>query len=328
MIQGVYGVQFKAARGMDQRRRLWLVDPVGSQLIKSVKQSGSSIVVRRQMDGDEGDVFVVIHELVKEGATVDVEIKQLKLDPAPNRRGFQAVAFAVVQGDETNIFLSSMNPDVEYSTEFNGARIVFQGAFGHVNLSKGTLSRMRLAGGVSLRYDAHGLSMKSPVSMGIVRNVQATENAIEVDFDYRIPTGAMLAGNAITVLAKEIAPVMYQPMIIDAIESQDIPQKIRLRHGVEQNKIQPGLCAAIEIGSRVIMENSAELIRSDEDQYSLAYTAPVDVMIESAEKRRRVFLTKSNLIRKMRGELSVGTIQFSMQPEESVDGMVEFRRVP
>ncbi len=328
MTQGVCGVQFKAAKGMDQRRRLWLVDPVGSQLIKSVKQAGSSIVVRRQMDGDEGDIFVVIHELIEDAKTADVEIKQLKLDPAPNLRGFQAIAFAVTQGDDVNIFVSSMNPDVEYSTQFNGARIVFQGAFGHVNLSKGQLSRLRLVGGGSLRYDAHGLTMKSPMSLGVVRNVQTEKNTIAVDFDYRIPTGSMLAGNAITVLARQMAPVMYQPMIIEKVESQDIPQTIKLRHGLAQDKTEPGLCAALETGSRVIMDNSAELVRSGDDQYSLAYTAPIDVMIESAEKRRRVFMEKSNLIRKMRGELSVGTIQFSMQPEESIDGMVEFRRIP
>ncbi len=328
MTKGVYGVQFKAAKGTDQRRRLWLVDPVGSQLIKSVQQSGSSIVLRRQMNGDEGDVFVAVHELIEDGKKADVEIKPLKLDPAPNLRGFQAVAFAVTQGDEVNIFLSSMNPDAEYSTEYNGARIVFQGAFGHVELSKGKLSRLRMVGGVSLRYDAHGLSMKSPISLGVVRNVLVDGNAIEVDFDYRIPTGAMLAGNSINVLAKQIAPVMYQAVIVDEVESKDIPQKIRLRHGVARDKAHPGLCAALETGSRVILENAAELIRFDEDKYSLAYTAPVDVMIESAEKRRRVFMMTSNMIRRMRGELSVGTIQFRMAPDESVDGMVEFRRIP
>ncbi|MBN2330132.1 MAG: hypothetical protein JXR73_23535 [Candidatus Omnitrophica bacterium] len=327
-MKGIYGVAFNPLPGSDIRRRLWMIDPAGSQLIAAKHGAGASLISRRTSAGDEGDLYVMIHERFKEKQPSNIQFEQLPLDPGVNRRGFQAFAFALIRGGEEHLYLFSLNPDVEFSSRYKGGKIVFQGNFAHVLLKEGKVQRMRLAGGGSLRYDAYGLQMDAALNFGVVRGVDSTDSIVDVDFTHPLPTGATLRSDLIQVLSTRSAPVMYRPLVIENINSSEGFQTVHLRHRPNSMSPQPGLGAEIEVGDQLFYENTAELTQTKDNLYTLKYTAPADVMIQGATDRNRVFFMKSNLLRKIRGESTAGAVQFHVEPKEGIDGRVEFYCIP
>ncbi|MGC9327081.1 MAG: hypothetical protein ACP5I1_05580, partial [Candidatus Hinthialibacter sp.] len=133
-MKGIYGVVFNPLPGNDIRRRLWMIDPAGSQLIAAKHKTGATLISRRTSAEEEGDLYVMIHERFTKAPPSNIRFEQLPLDPGVNRRGFQAFAFALIQEGEEHLFLFSLNPEVEFSSRYKGGRIIFQGSFGHVLL--------------------------------------------------------------------------------------------------------------------------------------------------------------------------------------------------
>ncbi len=326
--QGVYGLVYKPVGEKPQRERVWFIDPVGSQLITGNEGGGSFVIARREMEGDEGDLYAVFHEWSAGGAAPDIEITQLALDPPPNRRGFQAVAFTVRSGSETHIFLSATNPEVTYTADYHNKRIVFQGGLGYIHLQNDAFASMRLLDGANLRYDTHGLNFATPLSVGVARRVNEAESWVELDIPGLLPFGPAMQNTSLLVLSNDPAPVMYQPLMIERIDPGEPPQKARLLHTPNLLHPLPSLGAPVKPGDPVMIGPAAELTRLHPDVYALTYSAPANVMVEGATDRTRVFLHEADVLYQIRGESSAGAIHFSVQPVESREGRIEFARIP
>lgn len=325
--QGVYGLVYKPAGEKNLRERVWFIDPVGTQLITGAAGGGSFVIARRNMEGDEGDLYAVFHDW-SAGEAPDIEITQLALDPRPNRRDFQAVAFTVQSGSETHLFLSSTNPEVSYSANYHNKRIVFQGGFGHIRLQNGAFASMRLLDGTNLRYDTHGLNFATPLSVGVTRRINEAESWVELDIPGLLPFGPAARNTSVLVLSNDPAPVMYQPLILDRIDEGEPPQKARLLLSPNLLHPLPGLGAPVKPGDPAMYGPAAELTRLHPDVYALTYSAPANVMVEGATDRTRVFLHKAEVLYQIRGESSAGAIHFSVKPIESREGRIEFARIP
>lgn len=327
-LKGVYGVSFNPLPGNDLRHRLWFIDPAGTQLISVKNGEGSSLIARREMIEDEGDLYAAVHEWRKGSMPDNVQIEPILLDPPANARGFQAIALAIVQGEETNIFLSSINPEAVYNGKYKNGQIVFQGAFGHILLRGETAERLRLAGNI-LRYDASGIQMKEALNIGVVRNVNTDTGAMETDFSNRLPANERLNGDTFTALTTQMAPVMYRTLVVEKVTASELADTAQLRYRPNTSDSQPGLGAPIRIGDQLIYENMAELAQTRKNYFTFDYSAPADVTIGGATDLNRVFLAKSQILRKVRGESTAGAIQFHIDPQEGVDaGHVEFYRIP
>ena len=327
-LRGVYRWTYQP-RGEEKRReRVWIIDPVGTQLIAGEEENGSFVIARREMVEDEGNLYAVLHEWFQGDAAPDLSITRLALTPQPNPRDFQAMAFMVQSGSETHLFLSSMNPDVAYSADCLGQRIVFQGGFGHIRLHDNAFQSMRLIDGTQLRYGPHGLRFDTPLHVGVTRRVNEPEGWIELDLPGRMPDGPAMKNTAVLVLSNELCPVMYQPLLLDRIDPGEAPQKARLIHTPNLVRPLPSLGAPVKPGDPVLAGPSGELVRRHPDIYSLVYSAPAGVMVEGATNRSRIFLHQADVLYQIRGESSAGAIHFSMDPAESREGRVEFARIP
>lgn len=326
-LKGVYGVLFDKTPASEIRQRLWVIDPAGSQLISVKNEKSSSLILRREMIEDEGDLFAVVHEWFPESQAMDVQIERIPLDSAVNQRDFQASAFALVRGAETHIFLSSINPDGSYTAQYKNGQVVFQGAFGYIQLINGQAARLRLVG-TTLRYDATGIQMPAALNLGVVKTVNSDTGEMKAQFENRLPVNEALSGDTLIALTPQLAPVMYRPLVIEKMSAWESEETVQLRYRPNPGNPQPGFGAPIATGDQLIYENCAELTLQKPDYYSLRYSAPADVTIGGATDRNRVFFMKSQLIQKVRGESTAGAIQFHVDTNESVDGRVEFYRIP
>ena len=326
-VKNIFSVLLTPTDGSGLSHRLWFIDPVGSQLIAGQKSDRTDLVVRREMSGDEGDLFAVVHEWFDGTEPPDVKLEKLDLNPRPNARDFQAIALAITRNDETAIFLSSTNPEVTYTADYNGKRIVFQGKFGHIRLKNGAFDWLRLIGGSQLRYDTHGMTLENPAFSGIVRRTGQTDGSIDIEFDKRLATGTELSGHSFTTVASQLLPVMIQPFIIDRIEGVDPPQRVFLQSFPNFIDPVPQLGSPVQVGDPILFDHSAELQRKNADTYTITVTAPVEVMVEGAPNRNRVFLNYASVLHRLRGESTAGVITFNIEPRETRNGNVEFSRV-
>lgn len=326
-VKNIFSVLLTPRDGSGISHRLWFVDPVGSQLI--VGQSGdlADLVVQRNMNGDEANLFAVVHEWFEGDTPPDMQLERLNLNPQPNPRDFQAFAVAVTQGEETNIFLSATDPNVTYTADYQGKRIVFQGAFGQIRLKSGIFQQMKLIGGTQLRIDTHGLTLKSPASSGIVRQVDRSSGIMDIEFDHRLADEYTLHGHSFTTISTQMNPIMFQPFIIDRVEGYEAPQRVVLQGHPNFIDPKPTLGFPSQPGNHVLFDHFAELVKTSEDKYSMTITGPVEVMVEGADNRHRIFFNRVNLLQKTRGESVAGVITFRIEPQETLKGTVQFTRI-
>lgn len=332
-LRGINGIDLISQRQGDRagiNERIWLIDPVETQLITGRIENRSFIVARRQLEPGEGDLFAVVHEFFNTDEKPEIKLMQLTIDPPPNRRNFQAVALAVIQNGVTDIFLSALDPSIEYSTNIETGKIVFQGKFGHVQLIGGTMKQIALIGGSTLRYDTHSVKFKYPLSTGYVRSVDPTRQSIEIDFKYRLPSSDTLQGHTLLAIANDPLPVMFQSIPIDSIGPLGPPQTMNLTFPSLLENPPVELCPPIKTGTQILFENVAELRKPwlNNNEYELYFSAPAEVMIEGATNKNRIFLMESNVLNKIRGEKEAGMIFFQIDPRESVNGKIRFMPMP
>jgi len=331
--KGIYAFSFLPREAGQLSERLWFIDPVGSQRITGKSRSHSFIVARREMKENEGDLFAVVHEIHRGDPSPNFRVSRVDLEPATDPRGFQAVALAVEQGNDLDLFLSAIQPDVQYTANYRNGKIVFQGSFGHVRMKEGKFQTLQLVGGTKLRYDVHGVEMEKSLIVGAVNGVQSASGAVTVQFPYRFPTGNAELGNLLMVMAASPFPVMFQPLMIRQVEGEIADfggplQTVTMQN--HPNLIDPplSLAAPIRNGDQVLHETVAELTYRGGDDYSIFYSAPVTLMVDGAGENHRVVLQTGTLLRRIRGEAVAGTVSFHLDPLESVDGRVNFMRMP
>ncbi|MEW6236923.1 MAG: hypothetical protein AB1656_16185 [Candidatus Omnitrophota bacterium] len=322
--QGVYSVLFKP-KDLDQAsERLWFVDPAGSQLLTGPATGGAFAITRRESGGDEADLFAAVHEIFRTALLPETRVVRLPLSPPANQRDFQAAAFAVESEHRSDIFLSTIQGDQEYTAEYHGGRIVFNGLFGHIRLKDGQFESLRLIGGTRLRYDVHGVDLKNPAEIGVVDNGDYKQGTIKVSFPHPLPSGTAMRSHSFLALHPEGGPVQHQPLMIDEILEKAIPQTIRLQHDPNLIDPSPTLGAPLKTGDQILLENFAELIYKGNDAYSLTYTAPAQITVPTTPKCNRVVVFSSLLTGRIRGEKTAGVIMFNADPIESVNGKVDF----
>lgn len=327
-LKDYYGFLFAPLPGTKRHHRIWVIDPAGTQWIWSKNGGGAALVGRRAMVEDEGDLFTVVHEWFEGDAAPDVKVERLRLDPGANQRDFQSVAFVWSQGEDEHMILSSMNPDVSHQGQYNNGQIVFQGAFGHIHLRQGKVERMRLVGGSTLRYGAYGVQTNAALNFGVARGVNPASGILEAEFSNHLPGGPTMQGDVLMALSPRIAPVMYRPLVVDGVTQYGPPQSFLTRYRLDAKALRPSLGEPVTTGDQLIYENGVELSKIKDDLFAVEYSAPAGVLIEGATDRHRIFFSRSELIRKVRGDFSANTIQFHLEPHESVDGRVEFYRIP
>ncbi len=326
--EGVYHVHFKSPVEQIPSEKLWFVDPLESQLITGKIDGHSFLVNRRAVNNNEANLFASVHEIIRATDAPDTNIVRLTLEPQPNRRDFQAVAIAIEHGDQSDIFLSTTSPNVEYAAEYKDGRIVFQGWFGHIRLKKDVFESLRLVAGKRLRYDTHGVELKDILDVGVVQQVFPDEGALTINFPKALSEGDILQGHSIMALSMEGAPVNYHTLTIDKIMGEEKPQKVIFQFIPSLKNPIPTLAAPARVGEQVLFENVAELIKVGREQYRLHYTCPTDVIVDGSNNRNRVLIQSSLISKRIRGESLAGVIQFHAYPMERIDGKIEFHTIP
>ncbi len=327
-LDGIYNLSFIPEFPGKDKERFWVIDPAGSELISGKNAESPFIILRRKLSDNAGNLFAVIHELIREDEIPATKIVRLPLSPAPNERDYQAVALAVERGEDTDIFVSAIRPDYTYTTTYRKGTLVFAGSFGHIKMKAGKFESLRLVGGTKLRYDTHGVELAENINIGVVNEVHSASKEIRVHFPYMLPTGNILRGNTMMVTSTEEHPVMFQPLVIENVESQDPPQTVNLMYAGNLENPQPQLAAPVRRGDQILHNNFTELERVFKDHFNLSYSAPASVMIEGATNRNRVLFRGASLIRQIRGESKAGVIMFNTEPSEAINGQVEFVRMP
>ncbi len=324
----IYNIQFGTNEPETYTERLWFIDPDGSQLIAGSLNDQIFLTARRAMEEGESNLYSVIHEVRSAGQQRDPRIIRLPLDPSPSSRDFQAVAFAIESGDRVNICLSSTNPSVEYTTEYEDERIVFKGRFAHIRKINGEFKSLRLIGGRFLRFGTHGVDLEENMQVGVVSQVMQDKGALRIDFPHPLSVGNHLLGHSFFVATPNRGPSIFQPFIIKQLENNRSPQVVSLQH--HPNLMDPPsmLGSPVENGDQVIYEHFAEMVRLSEDRFRLHYSAPMEVIVEGGTKRHRVMVKSTRVERRVRGESTVGVILFPVDPAERIDGVVEFTRIP
>ncbi len=322
---GVYSIRFSQPDSLDVSERLWFIDPVGSRLIAGNIDGHSFVVVRREEVSNVGNVFTAIHEVIQNQAP-DINIELLPLSPPPNERGYQAQAFAVHNGPKTDLFISSLNTNTEYAANYQDKKLVFSGYFGHVNLEAGVFQSLRLAGGKKLRYDTHGAEFDGTQVIGTIRMVDPLGKKVYTDFLPPLPVGGILDRQTMIHLPSDIYTVNYQPLPIQALQEHENPQILELQNPIDLTSPETELAPPMKAGDQLIVDNVAELVYQNNDQYNLFSSSLATFLIDGGEDNNQVIF-KPSVLKRVRGESLAGAIQFSVEPKEFHQGPATIKRV-
>jgi hypothetical protein len=293
----------------------------------------SFVIARRDLNENDGDLFAAVHEIDSGTTPSDCAITQLPLTPKPNERDYQAMAFAVERGNRSDLFLSAIRSDIQYTANYRKGKMVFQGAFGHVQLLNGKFQSLKLVGGTQLRYDIHEVKLEKSMMVGAVHRVNSPSSEITVQFPYRFPTGTAWSGNLLMIMASESSPVLFQSLMVKQVEGEIADsgaplQTAGILHYPNLIDPPPSLAAPVRSGDQILHETVVALSVHGEGRYSIFYTAPVTVLVDGAGENHRVVLRTGTLLNRIRGKAVAGAITFHLDPLESFDGCVEFMRIP
>ncbi len=322
-----YFFDFKPDVEENPSERMWVVDPAGSEVTLSKNPGRPMVVLRRNAAGNLGDLFISVHEIFR-NETPDTTIFRLPLSPSGNERDYQATAVVAERKNQFDIFLSALRPDYTYEAEYKGGKLIFSGSFGHIRFKHGELHSLRLIGGSMLRYDTYGVQLAETTNIGVVHSVNSAQNEIKTRFPYPIPTGLTLFGNLMMALASDEYPVLFQPLVIDRIPSNESPQTVQLRFGHNLSSPHPQLAPPLLAGDQILHENFAELKYLNKDHFRLTTTVNTNVILDGRNDTHRVLFRGASLMRRIRGDSVAGVITFPVHVEETLDGKVEFVRMP
>ena len=324
-VKGVYGIQLKPAAESGTGERLWFIDPAGSSLKIQDNRDQNTISATRTMEEDEADLFAVVHDYGILSATSTINVSRIAFTPGGNRRDFQICGIAIEHNDDTDVFISSTNPDTEYSADYLGKKLVFQGIWGHIALKKGQFSALRLGGGTKLRFGEYGVAPKEAMITGISRTVDPT-GTVELDFGRILPEDDACFGHSFLAISANPMPVMFQSLVMKSISIFESSQKVVLQNHPSLDHVNPLMGFDFLPGTQLIYESCTELRRVDENNFTLALNTPAEFMIEGSEDFSEIHYRLPNGRNQITGDFKVGTIQAKFSPEDAARGYVRFER--
>ncbi|MBI1388324.1 MAG: hypothetical protein GC154_07745 [bacterium] len=329
------GTAFVRSRSKDPlAERLWLANP--NRVQTRVDAADPSLAVF-EYDGQPGDgnLFAAVHEYSiadasGETAEPDTKIEMLRLDPAPNDRNFQAIAFTVVRGQRADLFFASLDPDQEYKTRWRDSDFTLKGEFAHVHITNGLIDWLYSINGTNLQAGNFGVKTVKPIQYGALGRVDQAEDLATSVLDYPMAIDEPPMHESLLALDQDAAGVIYQPIWVKALDYRfepNEPQRMQV--------IQPALDmtgpanAGIRLrgGLQVIYHNLVLLTRRVEkghEIYHLVTTNPVTVRVPVWNDLTHIYFTQSTIIDRRRGEAKDGVIEFTAQPTETNNGMMEF----
>ena len=317
-----------------QHERIWFLNPGASEFILPPQDPnpGPGFVVNRYPgERNEGNLFAVLHQFGA-GNAHDATIANLPLSPSPNERQFQAIAFAIQQPGQTDIFLSTTDPTVFYQTQYQETPLEFQARFGHIRLSEGRFRFMRTWGANYLRFGEHALRLEKPISSGVIANVTPGNDEIPVMLPNDLAQQTDLMRESLLQLDQTPGVMPYQPMLIQPLEEKyfEEPQPVRIVQPALPARQDSNLGPALTAGDSLLVENAALLERSDvlgQEIYKMVINTPIEAAIPAQPEMSQVHLTKSSTLQRFRGQRDGQRIIFAAHPNDASGGLLQFRQV-
>jgi hypothetical protein len=325
--QGVYAVTFAPKENQTFGERLWVIDPAGSQLRLRQQDRGTTVLLSRAVDAGEADLFAVVHEFFQGEAPATTNVLRLPLAPGGNQREFQAIALAAETALGTEIFLTSTNPETEYTCDYQGNRLVFQGTWGHIQLQDGTFQSMRLGGGTRLRYGSHAIEPQEIMINGLLREFDEAKNQLTMEFSSPLPEARGSRGHSILAISQNPAPVMFQSFLLNTLSLFESPQTATLLHTPALAQPHPGIGFALQPGTPLVYESYTELYREDEFTYIMGLNTPTQFMIPGDVKAPKLRYRLPNGRFQITGELKFGTIQLRLTPDDMARGEIMVEKI-
>ena len=327
-VKGVYSIQLGNADA-PLRERLWFVDPAGSTLLLAPHDSETLLIHRRSFTLPQGNLFACVHEWIASPAASapPTRLIPLPLEPMPNERGFQAVAFALERGDVHDLFFSALRPDIVYTTRYLDKDVVFAGKFGHIRWKQKECELLRLIEGTELRIGPVGLKLPAAVGSGILQTVREDEGEMNVHFTPPLPEGATLLGQVVQAVSSQPGTVYMQPFPLRRLSPYAPTQTMKRLRPVSLAGALPPAAAPLQPGDQLLFSSYAELQYRGDNWFSLMHTTPVEVQIQGPPFCNRIYLDKS-YVQHLRGKLEKDSITFQVLPEESLNGKMDFHRIP
>ncbi len=322
---------FTATSG-ETTERLTSVNPGGLQF-----SPGGDGLFQAKFTG-EGNLFAFVHEFV-EGEVKPASVKLLPLDPAPNARNFQAIAFAVERGERTDLFFAALSREIEYRGEYDGEPFTFQGDFGHMQLKGATMESLFLTGGSTLNYDQYGAALNQAMQYGGLSEISASESMARTIMPESVPVHGLYS---ILALDMDSQHVMYQPFWIKAAgyeHQPNRPQRLQLLQPSVVDNPRLDLGVQLRPGCKTVFHHtlSMKLIEQTNDYfanpllggrqqqgYQVVTSAPVRLRVPVWNNLKKVRLVESTVIERRRGEEMNGVVEVSLLPTETKDGRATF----
>jgi hypothetical protein len=323
--QGIYSVLFSPGKGSTHGERIWFLDPAGSTLTVQENQGVSSIHCSRTSEDGEADLFAVVHEYY-EGDAPQSSVTRLPLFPAGNRRDFQAVGIAVEQGKRTDLFFSSTNNETEYTVDYQGKKIAFQGAWGHIRLYENAFQAMRLGGGTKLQYDVFSVEPELPLLNGVLRSIEPDTGNAVLDFGHPLPVEGMASTHSVMAITNYPATVMYQPLFIDSIHPFTTPQQTALHNCPTVKFTKPELGFPVQSGTALFYESYTELQRLARNDFSLVVTSPTAFTVPGSEDARRMVYKHARGRFIEVGDLETDRLRARVLPSDAIMGEISLKR--
>ena len=325
-VKGIYGFLLKPNDTNDIGERLWFVDPAGSSLRVQENNNQSTVYSSRTAEGDEAYVFIAVHDYEINSSTSSTNVSRIAFQPSGNSRDFQISGVAAEHGKDADIFITSTNPDSEYTAEYLGKTIVFQGLWGHIALKDGKFKALRLGGGKKLRFGEFGVIPKESLINGLARTV-IPSGTVELDFDRTLPEVAGCFGHSFLAVSNNPGPVMFQSFVINSISLFETPQKAIMQNHPSLVRVNPSIGFDLLPGTQLLYESCTELRQLDDKNFTLALNSTTDFMIEGTEDYADIHYREPGGRNKVIGEFKVGIIQAQLSPEDSREGFVKFERI-
>ncbi|MDP8246257.1 MAG: hypothetical protein P9L94_19395 [Candidatus Hinthialibacter antarcticus] len=322
----------------DTTERLWSVNPDGLQL--SAGSDDDPGLMKAHYVG-EGNLFAFAHEFI-EGERQPTAVKLLPLDPAPNARDFQAIAFAIERGQRTDLFFAALSREIEYKGKYKDIPFTFQGDFGHMRFEGPDLESLFLTGGSTLEYDQYGIALNHAMQYGGLNAIAPGETLARTIMDESIPVHGLYS---ILALDMDAPTVMYQPFWAKAAGYEyepNQPQRLQLlQPGLVDNQAA-SLGVSLRPGCKTVFHHTVHMKRYSHKNrlplpvfggqnvpgYQLTTSAPVRVRIPVWNNFKAIQFSESTIIDRRRGAELNGVIEFGVLPTETKDGRASFAYSP
>ena len=326
------------AKSSDATERLWSVNPEGLQF--SAGADDDQGLFKAHYVG-QGNLFAFVHEF-QQDQSQPTAIQLLPLDPAPNTRNFQAIAFAVERGERTDLFFASLSREIEYKGKYKDMPFTFKGDFGHIHFESVNMDSLFLIGGSTLEYDQYGVALNNAMQYGGLNQIASEDAMARTIMDESIPVHGLYS---ILALDMNAPSIKYQPFWVKAAGYEyepNQPQRLLLIEPELTANNANGLGLKLHPGCKTLFHHTVYMKRfihanrinhpafggKATPGYQLVTSAPVRVRIPVWNNLKKIVFSESSIIDRRRGDDLNGVIEFGVLPTETNDGRASFAYSP